>query len=102
MEIGFSRKLRQCLSENRPITYEMGYRSEWGKNTWLRVHFAPYRENNKTTGANIVVVDITERKAEEDSLREKAQRDPLTGAYNRNALDTLLAKSWKQPSAKNL
>ncbi len=102
VESGFSRKLAQCLNENRQITYEMGYRSMWGKNTWLRVHFAPYCENNKTTGANIVAVDITERKAEEDALREKAHRDPLTGAYNRNALDTLLADKLESTMREKL
>jgi diguanylate cyclase (GGDEF)-like protein/PAS domain S-box-containing protein len=36
-----------------------------------------------------VLVDITDRKRQEDALREQSVRDPLTGCYNRRYLEEL-------------
>jgi diguanylate cyclase (GGDEF)-like protein len=36
-----------------------------------------------------VLVDITDRKRQEDALREQSVRDPLTGCYNRRFLEEL-------------
>jgi diguanylate cyclase (GGDEF)-like protein len=36
-----------------------------------------------------VLVDITDRKRQEDALREQSVRDPLTGCYNRRYLEQL-------------
>jgi diguanylate cyclase (GGDEF)-like protein/PAS domain S-box-containing protein len=36
-----------------------------------------------------VMVDITDRKRQEDALREQSVRDPLTGCYNRRFLEQL-------------
>ncbi|MHB8838846.1 MAG: sensor domain-containing diguanylate cyclase, partial [Gemmatimonadaceae bacterium] len=36
-----------------------------------------------------VMVDITDRKRQEDALREQSVRDPLTGCYNRRYLEQL-------------
>jgi diguanylate cyclase (GGDEF)-like protein/PAS domain S-box-containing protein len=47
-----------------------------------------------------ILVDITQRKAMEEELRQQSQRDPLTGCYNRrylSELDALLSvgdESW--------
>ena len=41
-------------------------------------------------GANIIVSDITDSKRTEEYLKELAQRDSLTKAYNRNALNGVL------------
>jgi diguanylate cyclase (GGDEF)-like protein/PAS domain S-box-containing protein len=43
-------------------------------------------ERGEIGGAVMLNHDITERKRAESRLREMADRDPLTGAYNRNAL----------------
>lgn len=90
IESGFSDKLRECMDEDRVITFEMGYTSLWDKNIWVRVHFTPYREKDSVAGANIIVDDISESKRIEEGLKEKANRDPLTRTFNRNVLDTIL------------
>jgi diguanylate cyclase (GGDEF)-like protein len=36
-----------------------------------------------------VMVDITDRKRQEDALREQSVRDPLTGCYNRRYLEQI-------------
>lgn len=91
LSAGFSEKLKECMEKDRPITHEMGYYSMWGKYSWLRIYFTPYREKGSVIGANIVLDDISDKKISEDELKEKANRDALTRAYNRNALETVLA-----------
>jgi GGDEF domain-containing protein len=101
-ERGFSNKLLECMEKDREIIYEMGYESMWGKNSWLRVHYSPNKENDEVTGANIVVDDITDKKIKEDDLKEMAHRDPLTRAYNRNALESILLERINEANDNNL
>ncbi|MCR3956019.1 MAG: sensor domain-containing diguanylate cyclase [Gudongella sp.] len=90
MDNGFTQKLKECIEKEEELTEEFGYTSIWGKSNWLRVHFTPSKENQEITGVNIVVDDATERKKAEEELKERANRDPLTRAYNRNALKDLI------------
>jgi len=101
-ERGFSDKLKECMEEDKELTFEMGYRSMWGKNTWLRVHFKPHKDYGEIIGANIVVDDITGKKKDEEKLKEKASRDPLTRAYNRNAIDGILLDRLEESKKKKL
>ena len=89
-ESGFSRRLQESMEKNRKSSFEMVYQSMWGRESWVRVHFTPNQEGGEVIGASIVVDDITEEKRTEENLKEKALRDPLTRAYNRNGLDTIL------------
>ncbi len=99
---GFSEKLSKCMKENREIVYEMDYKSMWGKETWLKVYYSPVNERGKVIGANVLVEDITDRKFYEDELKAKAERDPLTKAYNRNALETVILKRLGESKDKSL
>ena len=50
---------------------------------------------DQTTGESFyhgVLVDITDRKRQEDALREQSVRDPLTGCYNRRYLKQIEPK----------
>ncbi len=88
---GFSQKLRECMDNGRLVTYEAGYTSLWGKYSWLKIYITPRWEKDAVIGANIVLDDISDKKISEDELKEKASKDALTKAFNRNALDTVLA-----------
>lgn len=101
-DIGFSDKLSECMQNDREITCEMTYKSIWGKDCWLRVHYNPYKENSHVVGANIVIDDITDKKIREEALKEQALHDPLTDAYNRNALDTILVNRLNESKEKQL
>ena len=90
IEMGFSEKLREAMDLDLQITHEMPYKSLWGRHSWLKVSFTPYSENGKVVGANILVIDVTEDKETEELLKEMAQRDSLTRAYNRNVLETII------------
>ncbi|WP_422484979.1 diguanylate cyclase [Gudongella sp. DL1XJH-153] len=88
---GFSEKLKECIDNDREIIFEMSYESTWGRHIWVKVYLTPNKENGRVIGANIIVDDITERKEVEEELKDKVERDPLTKAYNRRAIDTILS-----------
>jgi diguanylate cyclase (GGDEF)-like protein/PAS domain S-box-containing protein len=95
-EARFSEKLAESIQNNRCLIHEMEYVSIWGKHSWLRVYFTPNIEKSQVVGVNIVVDDITEKKEDEEKLRERAYQDSLTKAYNRYALDTILTnRLWE-------
>lgn len=71
---GFSRKLEECLQNNKPGTYEMNYESKWGKKVWLRAHVKPLANRNTVTGAQVIIDDITEKKQLEKVNRQKEER----------------------------
>ena len=102
IERGFSDKLKESINKDREISFEMGYRSIWGKNSWLRIHMKPNKDYGKIIGVNIVVDDITEKKEKEEVLKTKANRDPLTRAFNRNALDDILPDKLNESNDRNL
>lgn len=99
---GFSDKLTECMEKDREITYEMGYKSLWGKKTWLRVYYNPFKAEGEVSGAHMVIDDITEKKKEEDILKNLAERDALTKAFNRHALETVLIDRLNEAEDKNL
>lgn len=98
----FSDKLKECMDKDRVITYDVAYKSIWGKHSWVRVHFTPNKENDLVIGANIVVDDISDKKRREDDLKEKVYRDSLTRAYNRYALETILLDRLNEAKDKQL
>ncbi len=87
---GFSAKLKEAMDNDKEIIFEMSYESSWGKHNWAKAYFTPKYEYGRVTGANIIVDDITEKKEVEEELKEKAELDPLTRAYNRRVLETVL------------
>lgn len=97
---GFLEKLTECMEKDSEITCEMGYKNVWGKDSWLRVHYNPYKEDGHVVGANVMVDDITDKKRREDALKEQTLRDPLTKAYNRYALDTILLERLNESKEK--
>ncbi len=59
--------------------------------------FTPNYHANDGAGV-IAIRDITPRKQQEESLRQQAYRDPLTGLYNRSYLMTYLQMQLTYPS----
>ncbi len=100
---GFSDKLKKSLKTGEPTTFETGYKSKWKKSAWLRVNINTYKEKGEVVGARITVDDITDKKIDEELLKKKIEKDPLTGAYNRNVLvDSILEDKLNESSIKNL
>ena len=84
------------MEKDRSISFDMPYKSAWGKKIWVSVHFTPSKEDDVVTGANVIVDDITEKKKDEDELKEKVTRDSLTRAYNRYALDGVMLQRLEE------
>lgn len=102
VKTGFSENLRSCMDRDLQMSFDVSYESIWGRQSWLSVHITPSREGDAVTGANILINDITDKKKTEDELRERAVRDSLTRAYNRYALDTVLADRLSEAGEKEL
>lgn len=99
---GFSDKLADCLKNNRLLQHEMHYTSLWGKESWLKIFFTPIKEDEEIIGANIVIDDISANKASEDLLKDRAIKDSLTKAYNRNAMESILTDYLYEAKDKEL
>lgn len=86
VEYSLSKKLKECIEYNKTETYEIKYKTKWDKEVWLRTHIKPELENEKVSGALIIIDDITEKKKLEEELQLLSYTDTLTGAYNRRYL----------------
>lgn len=64
-------------------------RPDGGVRTVLDSSYACHDDATDETFYHGVLVDITDRKRQEDALREQSVRDPLTGCYNRRYLEQL-------------
>jgi len=62
-------------------------RPDGGRRTVLDSTYTCREESTGETFYHGVLVDITDRKRQEDALREQSVRDPLTGCYNRRFLE---------------
>lgn len=60
---------------------------------------SPTLEDNKPTGAVVVFHDITERKKYEAHLQNLAERDQMTGLYNRRSFNAALATAVTKANA---
>jgi diguanylate cyclase (GGDEF)-like protein/PAS domain S-box-containing protein len=71
----------------RPGSAEVRLRHRDGHWIWTEIRVAPGCETGPEVGAvDAVVRDIRDRKAQEESLAERALHDPLTGLPNRSLL----------------
>ena len=78
------RLLRHFSAEDQPVSqvsFEVANEGDDGK-IWLRVVAEPVGEDFSVT-----LVDITQRKRNEDKMLADALRDPLTGVLNRRGFD---------------
>ncbi len=79
------RELKQAGS----LRFESGHRRKTGEIVPVEIH-VDYMQFQDIECACGLVRDITERKQAQESLREQAIRDPLTGLFNRRYLDEIL------------
>jgi len=62
-------------------SFELEKNSDGG-NGWLRIVAEPVGDD-----ISVTIIDITQRKQDEDKMLEDAVRDPLTGVYNRRGFE---------------
>jgi len=78
------RLLRHFSAKDQPVSqvsFEVASEGDDGKN-WLRIVAEPVGED-----FSITLIDITQRKRNEDKMMADALRDPLTGVLNRRGFE---------------
>lgn len=72
VDSGFSNYLAKVLSTGKKIgPAEIVYRTKWNKEIIVRVHIAPIFSQNKLSGAQILIDEITDRVELEDLRRKE-------------------------------
>ena len=75
---GVSDAVRRCLETGQPSSGEFAYASRWGRELRLRAHLVPLRDHEgRTTGAQAVVEDVSERVALEQRLRQSRKMEAV-------------------------
>jgi len=78
MESGVSAKFRLCEESGESGVLEGAYRGKEGEETYLRYHFTPIRDSEqKITGVQAIVEDVSERKHLEDQLAQAQKMEAI-------------------------
>lgn len=73
IQVGFADVLKDVLESGAEYSeYELDYISVWGKKVYLRLHLSPIQNGKTSSGARIIIDDITRRR-EAESLLERTQ-----------------------------
>lgn len=74
VQAGIAQAFRRCMEEAVQITSEYHYVSYWGKESIMRIHFAPLRdEQGMVSGALALVEDVTRQRKLEEQLVQSAK-----------------------------
>ncbi|MCX7680362.1 MAG: ATP-binding protein [Anaerolineae bacterium] len=74
VQAGIAQAFRRCMEEGVQITSEHHYVSHWGKESIMRIHFAPLRDEHSTVnGALALVEDVTRQRKLEEQLIQSAK-----------------------------
>lgn len=92
-------KIMEDTAKGTPYSEtEFRIRDIAGSYMWCRIRAtALYNADGKAVKAVGVIVDIDEEKRQKQSLIDRAQRDELTGLYNKVTMHSLVEKSLKKP-----
>lgn len=86
----------RILAERQPFKYEYEIITATGEKKWvLELGQGIYNEQGEVEALEGIVLDISDRKALEDTLKYNNEHDRWTGLYNREYLASLLEKDIK-------
>lgn len=90
------------LLTGQKVQGEHSFRCKDGSIALLSVSSTPFRGEGPRNVLSAVTTlrDVTSTRREEDSLREQASRDPLTGLYNRREFERLLRAAIEMTPAQ--
>ena len=87
----------RILPKRLPFKYEYEIVTATGERKWvLELGQGVYNEQGEVEALEGIVLDISDRKAMEDTLKYNSEHDSWTGLYNRNYLISLLKKDLTQ------
>jgi len=80
----FDRAIQLCIAEGQPYRLDLRIRTPEGTQKFIHAQgSAVYGDSGVAVRLIGTVLDITDRKREENRIAEQARRDPLTGLANR-------------------
>ena len=86
----------RILAKREPFKHEYEIITATGEKKWvLELGQGIYNEQGEVEALEGIVLDISERKAIENTLKYNSEHDQWTGLYNRNYLVSLLEKDLK-------
>jgi PAS domain S-box-containing protein len=86
----------RVIAKRQPFKYEYEIITATGQRKWvLEMGQAIYKDDGEVEALEGLVLDISDRKAIEDTLKYNNEHDRLTGLYNRDYLVSLLEKDLK-------
>ncbi|NLK38710.1 MAG: EAL domain-containing protein [Clostridiales bacterium] len=89
-------KWMEILSKKQPFKHEYEIITATGEKKWvLELGQGIYNDDGEVEALEGIVLDISDRKAVEDTLKFNNEHDRLTGLYNREYLVSLLEKDLK-------
>lgn len=96
---------KRIIAQKQPFKYEYEIITATGKKKWvLEMGQVIYGDDGKVEAMEGIVLDISDRKAMENTLKYNNEHDRWTGLYNRDYLVSLLEKdvTMKKESKKAL
>jgi PAS domain S-box-containing protein len=89
----------RILAKRQPFKYEYEIITAAGERKWvLEMGQGVYSDNGEVEALEGLVLDISDRKAVEDTLKYNNEHDRWTGLYNRDYLVSLLEKDTREKS----
>lgn len=86
-------KWKETLAKRQPFKHEYEIITATGEKKWvLELGQGVFNERGEVEALEGIVLDISDRKAIEDTLKYNNEHDRLTGLYNRESLVLLLEK----------
>ena len=93
---------KRILADRRPFKYEYEIITASGERKWvLEMGEGIFNDAGEVEALEGIIIDITDRKAIESTLKYNSEHDRLTGLYNRSYLEGLLKSDAKKRLAQN-
>jgi diguanylate cyclase (GGDEF)-like protein/PAS domain S-box-containing protein len=90
-------QLIKNINEGSPhIDTEIRIRNKYNKYIWVRIRFTLLYDQNKTPIRAIgILIDIDDEKKQKENLMDQAQKDALTGLFNKSAINRLVSEAME-------
>jgi len=89
----------RILLIRQPFRFEYEITTAKGKRIWvLEIGQGIYNDKGEVEALEGIIIDISDRKGMEDTLRYNSEHDELTGLFNRRSLEVVLLKDLQNHS----
>ncbi|MEG0910262.1 MAG: diguanylate cyclase [Ruthenibacterium sp.] len=89
-------EVKACLRAHRALDLSLRICPKKGKPIWIRLSGVKIRDDSGAPVVHAVLMDISQEQRMVERLRERAERDDLTGLYNRAGFKEYLREFFEQ------